>query len=91
MNALLKAIKPTTEVYRGTISPELLQEYKSGLKQKEEALEEISDAWNSTKRDCWEKAYAELNLDPEGDYSINPLTGQITESVEIAKLESPGE
>jgi len=38
------------------------------------------------QKKCWEKVYAELGIDPDGDYTINPLTGQIMEEVAVDSL-----
>ena len=81
---LIKALceKDTTEVYRGTVSKELLKEYQDGQKQAQAAL----DAWQQTRKECWKKVYVELGIDPDGDYTINPLTGQIMEEVAVESL-----
>ena len=74
--------KDTTEVCRGTVSKELLKEYQDGQKKVQEAHE----AWQQTRKECWKKVYVELGIDPDGDYTINPFTGQIMEEVAVDSL-----
>ena len=49
-------------------------------------MQEAHEAWQQTRKECWKKVYVELGIDPDGDYTIIPLTGQIMEEVAVDSL-----
>jgi hypothetical protein len=72
----------TTEVYHGTVDNDIL----AAVKEAEKELKEAHSAYEARRKEHWDRIVASLKLDPDGSYSLNKLTGQVTERVSVDKF-----
>ena len=59
--------KRTTKIYRGTVEPEIIAEFKEARRQ----LEVAEEAYKVKHDALWERICAALSLPPESDYTLN--------------------
>lgn len=89
LDMILKARsgKKTTEMYRGTVEPEIVVEFKEA----KQALITAQEAYEAKHKALWDRICMSLSLPPEGDYDLNWRTGQVFENISIEELETGDE
>lgn len=73
--------KRNITVYKGTIKDDTLEFWKAAKKERDRA----NEVFLVNKEEFWKRVYAELNLEPDKNYHVEALTGQVFESVPVGE------